>query len=37
MVSYYKKRIDLGVMTVEDVPVLWREKVRKALENKSNN
>ncbi len=33
MVAIYVRRIRAGVMTLEDVPVRWREKVREALEN----
>ena len=33
MVNIYFKRIKVGLMTINDVPVLWREKVRMALEN----
>ncbi len=33
MVNIYVKRIKVGLMTINDVPVLWREKVRMALEN----
>lgn len=32
MINFYVKRIRLGRMTIDDVPELWREKVRKALE-----
>lgn len=32
MVRFYLKRIEFGVMSLEEVPVLWREKVRIALE-----
>lgn len=32
MVNFYLKRIAKGDMTVEEVPKLWREKVKKALE-----
>lgn len=31
MVKLYVKRIMAGIMTIEDVPELWREKVRKEL------
>ncbi len=31
MVNIYVTRIQNGLMTIEDVPMLWREKVRKAL------
>lgn len=33
MVNFYVKRILAGKMTIDDVPELWREKVREALEN----
>lgn len=33
MVNIYVKRIKVGLMTINDVPVLWREKVRMTLEN----
>ena len=32
MVALYVKRIRAGLMTLEDVPIHWREAVRKALE-----
>lgn len=32
MVILYVKRIRAGLMTVDDVPMRWREEVRKALE-----
>ena len=32
MVSLYVKRIRAGLMTIDDVPLRWREEVRKALE-----
>lgn len=32
MVKFYLKRIANGDMTVDEVPKLWREKVKKALE-----
>ena len=32
MVSLYVKRIRAGLMTIDDVPIRWREAVRKALE-----
>lgn len=31
MVNLYVKLIELGRMTIDDVPELWREKVRKAV------
>lgn len=33
MVKIYVRRIKAGLMTLEEVPVLWREAVRKALED----
>lgn len=33
MVNFYVKRIRAGKMTLEQVPLLWREAVRQALEN----
>jgi hypothetical protein len=32
MVNIYVRKIRAGEMTLEDVPVRWREKVREALE-----
>lgn len=32
MVAFYVKRIREGKMTLEQVPIRWREEVRKALE-----
>lgn len=32
MVNLYVKLIRLGRMTIDDVPALWREAVRAALE-----
>lgn len=32
MVKLYVKRIKAGLMTIDEVPELWREQVRKALE-----
>ena len=31
MVDFYVKRIENGLMTIEDVPAKWREQVEKAL------
>lgn len=31
MVKIYVKRIRAGLMTLEDVPQMWREQVREAL------
>lgn len=33
MVAIYVRRIRAGLMTLEDVPERWREKVRAALED----
>lgn len=33
MVKLYVKKIHAGEMTLEEVPIRWREAVRKALEN----
>ena len=35
MVMFYVDRIKAGSMTLERVPVRWREAVRQALENES--
>lgn len=32
MVQLYCKRIRAGLMTIDDVPMRWREAVKKALE-----
>ena len=32
MVKIYVKRIKAGLMTLDEVPLKWREDVRKALE-----
>ena len=32
MVAFYVKRIKAGKMTLEEVPVRWREAVREALD-----
>ena len=32
MVAIYVRRIRAGLMTLEEVPLRWREAVRKALE-----
>jgi hypothetical protein len=32
MVNLYVKRIKAGLMTLEEVPALWRGEVRQALE-----
>ena len=36
MVNFYVNRIKKGLMTIEDVPVRWREAVREALENEGD-
>lgn len=33
MVNLYVKRIKAGLMTINEVPLRWREAVREALEN----
>ena len=33
MVQFYVNRIKKGKMTLEEVPLKWREAVREALEN----
>ena len=33
MVKIYIRKIIEGKMTIDDVPAMWREKVREALEN----
>lgn len=32
MVKIYARRIKAGIMTIEDVPEIWREKVKQLLE-----
>ena len=32
MVKIYVRRIKAGIMTIEDVPEIWREKVKQLLE-----
>lgn len=32
MAKIYVRRIKAGLMTLEDVPMLWREKVKQMLE-----
>ena len=32
MVKIYTRRIKAGLMTLEDVPALWRAKVKQVLE-----
>ena len=32
MIKIYVRRIKAGLMTLEDVPMLWREKVKQLLE-----
>lgn len=32
MVNLYVKRIKAGLMTLEDVPPMWRDAVREALD-----
>lgn len=33
MVKFYVARIKAGKMTIDQVPALWRDKVKAALEN----
>lgn len=35
MVKLYVRKILAGEMTIEEVPVRWREQVREALENEA--
>nr|DAL08131.1 MAG TPA: hypothetical protein [Caudoviricetes sp.] len=35
MVKIYVRRIKAGIMTIEDVPMLWREQVRQLLEQEA--
>lgn len=32
MVKLYLRKINEGKITIDDVPLLWREKVRKEME-----
>lgn len=32
MAKIYARRIKAGIMTIENVPMLWREKVKMLLE-----
>ena len=32
MAKIYARRIKAGLMTIEDVPEIWREKVKQLLE-----
>lgn len=32
MVNIYVRKIKAGELTIDDVPVRWKEKVRKALD-----
>ena len=36
MVAFYVRRIKQGKLTLDDVPLHWREAVRKALEDEEN-
>lgn len=31
MIEFYKNQINMGVLTIEQVPAIWRDKVRQAL------
>lgn len=33
MVKIYVRKIKAGEMTIDDVPIRWRDAVREALEN----
>lgn len=35
MAKIYVRRIKAGLMTLEDVPMLWREQVRQLLEQEA--
>lgn len=35
MVKIYVRRIRAGEMTIEEVPIRWREAVRQALEDEA--
>lgn len=37
MVAIYVRRINEGLMTLEEVPTLWREKVRIELEKEKTS
>ena len=37
MIKIYYNRIKAGIMTIDDVPARWREKVRKMLEDETGN
>ncbi len=37
MVKIYVRRIQAGLMTLEDVPEYWREKVKAELEKQNQN
>lgn len=34
MINFYVNRIQNGIMTVDEVPPLWRARVQKALEER---
>lgn len=36
MAKIYVRRIKAGLMSLEDVPMLWREKVKQMLEQEEN-
>lgn len=36
MAKFYKVRIEMGKMTIDDVPERWREETRKLLEAKED-
>ena len=37
MVKLYVRKILAGEMTIDEVPVRWREQVREELENEARN
>lgn len=36
MAKFYKVRIEMGKMKIEDVPERWREETRKLLEKEND-
>lgn len=36
MTKIYARRIKAGLMSLEDVPMLWREKVKQMLEQEES-
>lgn len=35
MIEYYVNQINMGALTIEQVPEIWREKVRQALKGET--